>query len=337
MSTLTVGILGLNRIGTSVGLALRRYMAEGGKYTFEVVGYDISPDVAKSAVKAEAIARSESKPYQAAADKDIVIMALSYDEVRDAYRSIATDLKAGAVILDASPLKQPSFRWAKEFLSDEQHVVGITPILNPKYLLNNSLEVDEAAPDLFDHSAILITPSVSNIKEAVDLAFNFCTLLGSKPRFLDPVEHDALMAYTEGTPKLLGAAIFVSLMGRSNWHDLMWLTNPAFGALTRPLKDLHPDALRDELYGNREALVRSLDDLIATLQAWRGALASEDRDALEAVVVGATAEYERWINRRYRADWDEQKDKPEFEPGNTMLGGLLGQGVAKRLFGKKKE
>ena len=344
-ATLSVGILGLNRVGTSIGLALRRYMADGGRYSFDIVGYDRSADAAKGAVKAEAIDRSEGKPFQVVADKDIVIMALSYDEVRDAYQSIATDLKEGVVILDVSPLKQPSFEWAKTYLSAEHHVIGISPILNPRYLLDNSQDGDDAAADLFDNSAILISPAVSSIKEAVDLAFNFCTILGSKPRFLDPVEHDALLTYTEGVPKLLGTALFASLMNKPNWDDLMWLTNPSFGVLTRPLKDQHPDALRDEFFNNREAMVRALDDIIATLQSWRNLLATrsdnpqdlEDaQESIEAAIVSASEEYEKWINRRYRADWDEQP-KPKVDPTNTMLGGLLGQGVTKRLFGGKKD
>jgi prephenate dehydrogenase len=334
-TTLSVGILGLNRIGTSIGLALRRYVADGGRYNFEIVGYDRSADAAKGAVKAEAIDRSESKPFQVVADKDIVIMALSYDEVRETYQRIATDLKDGVVILDASPLKQPSFDWAKQYLSKEQHVVGISPILNPRYLLDNSQDSDDAAADLFDNSTILITPSVSSIKEAVDLAFNFCTILGSKPRFLDPVEHDALLTFTEGLPKLLGAVLFASLMGKNNWHDLMWLTNPSFGVLTRPLKDQHPDALRDEFLGNRDALVRALDDMVAALQTWRNVIATGDEESIEAALVTASEEYEKWINRRYRADWDERAS-PKIDPTNTMLGGLLGQGITKRIFGGKK-
>ena len=38
---------------------------------------------------------------------------------------------------------------------------------------------EEAEEDLFDNSAILLTPSASSVKEAVDLAFNFASIVAA--------------------------------------------------------------------------------------------------------------------------------------------------------------
>jgi prephenate dehydrogenase len=179
-----------------------------------------------------------------------------------------------------------------------------------------------------------LTPAVSCIKEAVDLAFNFCQILGSKPRFLDPMEHDAMLAQTVQLPRLLGTALFFNLMNRESWNDIKWFTNPAFGVLTRPLFDIHPDALRDEFAKNGDTLARSLDAYIATLQEFSASLKARDTDAIEAAVVDASKEYEAWVNARYRADWDAASKAPEAK-GGTFMQGLLGSALAEKLSGKK--
>lgn len=335
MSTLTVAILGLNRVSASVGLALRRYMNKGGKYQFQIVGYDFSNETVKQAQKLGAIDRSERQVFSAVTGADIVVMALSYEEVQDAYKAIKQDLRDGVVIMDFSPLKSPSLKWAEQHLSSEHHLIGATPILNPRYLFVADNSIQQAEEDLFDDSAILLTPAVKSIKEAVDLAFNFAQILGSKPRFLDPLEHDTLLAQTSQVPRALGMLLFYNLMHKDNWEDLKWLTNPAFGVLTRPLFDTHPDALRDEFLNNRETLVLALDNMIGSLQAFREALRSDDRDAIEAVTVQAAEQYEAWVNSRYRADWDAATKTPK--PKGTLAQGLLGGALADRLFGDKDE
>jgi len=336
MVALKVAILGLGRMGASIGLALHRYMADGGKHTFEVVGYDYATDNEKKASKMGAVDRTEHKIFHAVEHCDIVVIAQSYEEVKETYRVIAPQMRAGVVVLDASPLKGPSLQWAEEYLNEDQHLVGITPIVNPKYLFNPKENVEEAVDDLFDNSTILLTPAVKAIKEAVDLAFNFCQIVGSKPRFLDPLEHDMLLAQTEAMPAIIGTVMFYNLITQENWDDLQWLTNPAFGVLTRPLYDTHPDALRDLWVTNKEAIVRNLDQLMASLQQFRQLLNEEEEKTLEAVVTQASQKYEEWINRRYQANWDQAAKGPETE-GMGIMNTLFGGAIADRITGRKKD
>ena len=44
MANLSIALIGLNRISTSLGLALRRYMHKGGKHQFKIVGHDPIPE-----------------------------------------------------------------------------------------------------------------------------------------------------------------------------------------------------------------------------------------------------------------------------------------------------
>lgn len=335
MTNLTVAILGLGRLGASFGLALKR-ASEEGKYQFDIVGYDERDAQRKSAHKMGAVDTLASRPYEAVRDRQIVIMTLGYEDVRVTLRDVAKDLREGVVILDASPLKQPSIDWAQEFLGEDHHLIGITPLVNPKYIFRPMEDSEFARPDMFDETTMLITPTASALKEAVDLAFNLAGLLGSKARFLDPVDHDVMLAQTSGTPRLAGIALFRTLMLRDDWSDIQWLTNPAWAVLTLPLRDYHPDGLRDELMLNSENVVRSLDDYIAQLQAFRDVLVEKDRDALEATLVASASEYEVWLNHRYKSDWDDY-GAVKVDASHTIMGSLFGSGITKRLMGRKDD
>lgn len=331
MAELTIAILGLGRIGLSVGLALKRYQTEGGQHSFNIIGYDNRPKFDKTATEKGAVDQVERRAANAVARTDIVVMALPYESVRDTMRDIAHQLRDGVVLLDMSPLKTPSLDWAEQYLSDEHHLVGMTPILNPAHLFQSGDETDQSSADLFDKGAMLISPAPNCAKDAVDLAFNFAQILGSKARFFDPAEHDTLIAFTEQLPALLGTSLFYTLMQRQGWSDMQQLTNPTFGVLTRVLFDQHPDSLRDEWLANREILVHALDAMINTMSEFRSALADNDLDAVEAAVVDSSREYEAWLNRRHQGNWDEKS--PKTDTGPSIMSGLLGESFAKRLRG----
>lgn len=340
MAQLSIAILGLGRVGASVGLALRRYMRDGGKNSFTINGYDPrGKDVEQQAKTMGAIDNFHRRAHQAARGQDIVIIALPhYDETEAIYREIAPDLREGVVILDMSPLKTPSQAWAGKHLSSDHHVVGMTPTFNVRYLYERVNTTEKAAEDLFDGGMMFISPAVSAASEAVDLALSFAGLLGARTHFVDPAEHDALIGAMETLPMLLGVASFYAMMTSRGWGDLQRYTNPPFGALTRDLHDLHPDALRDILLNNSENLVRSLDELLATMHGLREMLHEQDRDGLEVLLQNAAREYEAWINRRIKGDWEgAAKKSEEITAGGMVMDSLFGRSISRRVFGKGRD
>lgn len=337
MAAVTVAILGLGRIGASMALALKRYNEKkDAQHSFEFTFAEMRAGIREDAAKVGITEAIEHDLFHAARGKDIVVMALPYADVPLAYKEIGPQLRSGAVLLDASPLKQPSLDWAKKYLSKEAHQVGITPILNPKYLFDGLDDTLHALPDLFDKGNMLLMPSATCAKEAVELAADFSTLLGATPHYFDPFEHDSLIALTEGLPALLGVVDYYMTSRSSGWTDAQRMTNPPFGRLTRPLYDTHPDDLRDTWLLNRQSLVRYLDEYMAALQSFRGILAEGNRDALEAALIEASDNYAGWINRRYNARWeDEQGGVPGQSLSGMIMSGFMGNYLTKRLQGDK--
>ncbi|MEZ4669130.1 MAG: prephenate dehydrogenase/arogenate dehydrogenase family protein [Anaerolineae bacterium] len=337
MATVTIAILGLGRIGASMVLALRRYNAKkDARHTFEVTSADLRAGIREDAAKVGLGDKIERDLFSAARDKDIVVLALPLADMQDAYRIIGPELRAGTVVLDTSPLKMRSLDFAKKYLGADVHMVGITPVINPAYLFDGLDDTLHAQADLFDKGSMLLMPSPSCAKEAVELASDLAGLLGAAPHFFDPAEHDSLTTLTEGMPSLLSVASFYMMARTSGWGDAQRITNPAFGRLTRSLYDTHPDDLRDLWLHNRESLVRHTGDLIAILQTLRELLAQNDVDALEAALGEASDAYNLWINRRTNGKWDDDKGvQPDQSVGNMLMSGFMGGYLAKRLQGGK--
>ncbi|MCA0456487.1 MAG: prephenate dehydrogenase/arogenate dehydrogenase family protein [Chloroflexi bacterium] len=337
MANVSVAVLGLGRIGASVVLALKRYNErKDSKHHFDVVGADMRTGVRDDAAKAGITDKIERDLFTAAARKDIVVLALPLAEMQEAYKAIASDLRAGAVVLDMSLLKQQSLAWAGKHLSKEVHMVGLTPIINPKYLHDGLDDTAHAAADLFDKGSMLLMPSTSCAKEAVELSSDFANILGAVPHFYDPAEHDGIVALTEGMPALLGLASFYTASQAAGWVDSQRVTNPAFGRLTHHLYDTHPDDLRDLILNNRDSILRQTDELLVTLKALREIIAENDQDSLEEALTTAADSYNTWINKRSNGKWDDSKDdssNPSF--GGNLVSGLMGGFLSKKLSGNK--
>jgi prephenate dehydrogenase len=337
MATINVGILGLGRIGTSLALALRSYgQQKEARHTFEVACADLRVGVREDAAKKLSGMRIDRDLFATASGKDIVVIALPYAEVQYAYRDIANELRSGAVVLDMSPLKQPSMGWAAKYLKPGAHQIGMTPVVNARYLFDGLDDTLHAQPDLFQKGTMLIMPAANAAREAVELASDFSTILGAAPHFFDPAEHDSLVALTEGLPALLGVTAFYAASRSAGWDDVQRVTNAAFGQLTHHLYDTHPDDLRDLLLTQRQDIVAQLDHLLLALEDMRDVLKRGDQAALEVALGRASESYSVWINKRTSGRWDQERESDTPSLGNTVLTGLMGGYLARKLQGEKK-
>ncbi|MFN8529203.1 MAG: prephenate dehydrogenase/arogenate dehydrogenase family protein [Anaerolineae bacterium] len=334
-ATIEVAVLGLGRVGASIGMALKRYNStKNAAQQFRVTGYDLSEVNASQAKSMGAFDVQSRSIFDAVRDKALVVMALPYGDVQQAYRDIGGAVTRGTVIMDLSPYKAPSLQWAKKSLPDEVFVVGVTPILNPAYLFDGLDDTTHAAADLLDKGALLIMPAVDTAPEAVELISDLGSLIDTTIRFADPVEHDGWAAATEGLPAVAGIAAFYMLMRNGSWRDAQQQGNPNFGRLVHALYDTHADDLRDLLLNNREGTVRQIDGLIEALHGLRDTLARNDRDALEAILGETTDAAHLWVIKRRENKWDKPTT-PKIDSTQIATSIFFGSALGKRLRGDR--
>jgi cyclohexadieny/prephenate dehydrogenase len=335
MAEVSVAVLGLGRIGASICLALKRYNARPGSANkFNVTAYAPAAARVKYAKDNALAERTAQYASDAVRGADIVVMALPLGETEGAYNLIGQDVRSGAVVLDFSTVKREANAYAQKTLNPEAHFIGVTPIVNPRYLFDALDEPEFAAEDLFDHAPTFIMAGTKAPAAALDLGADFAAVLGAQPQFTDIAENDVLMAISETFPKVVGAMVYVLLSRTRGWDDSQRMTNAAFGTTTNVFMNQHPDDLTAEVLHNKDTLVRYLDEFSGALRSMRDLIAEGDRDGVTETFGRASAEYERWINRRNNNRWDDDRaiEAPEA-PGimTTLFGGYM----ASRLRGKK--
>lgn len=335
MAEINVAIIGLERLGASLGLALKRYSrSKDARHTFNVTGSDERSYNEKTAKSQGAVDGNARNPVAAAEKAQIVALAAPYYRVEEFYRTVGPALRPGVVVLDFSPLKKPSIKWAAEHLPRDPavaaYMVGLTAVLNPQVLYDPSPEIEGAREDLFDRGTMIVTPSTDCPPEAVELAVEFARILGAEPHFMDPEEHDGLAAATEGLPVLVGAAVFRALSNAEGWGDLRRLTNPAFGLMTHALRYQHADSLWALLHYNRQNTARYLSALIETLEALRDSL-NQDAEGLEveAALVQAAEKYTEWEGQRFANIWEKSD-----QPASISMAGAF-TSMTGMLFGRR--
>lgn len=338
MQTIRVSILGLGRLGASFGLALRRYNArKDARQRFEVVGFDLDERVAARARALGACDTTARGIAAAAAERQIVILALPFHEAEAAWSLIGRAMQPGTVVIDTAPFKQPSLTWAKKYAHDEVYLVGAAPIVNARYLFDGLDDLEHAAEDYFDDGVMLISPAAKADRDAVQLVTDLSALIGAQVRFTDPAEHDSWASVMEALPALIGVVAFEAIASQSHWDDARRVGNPAFGQLTHHLLEMHPDALRDLLLRERAALIRQIDAFSEALAAVRAVLAADDRAALEALLIRQNASFSEWLTRRRRNEWDPNPDGARPAVAETLMTSMFGSAIAKRLTRRDRD
>jgi prephenate dehydrogenase len=330
---ITLAIVGLGQIGASVGLAL----ANQGEL-IQRLGYDLDPTVTRQAEKLNAIDRSASRPEEVAAGADVVLMALPADQMRTAMEQIAPHMKASAVLMDTALSKELVSNWARELFGNGGHYVGLTPVINPAYLVSTSSGILSARADLFHNGMIAISAPLHTDPTAIKLAADLTRLLGAAVLFADLLEVDSLMAATHIVPQLMAAALLNATVDQPNWREAGKMAGRAYAEVSGPIKHLgFPGTLAATATQNRENVLRVLNSVIASLETLRDDIAHQDSEALTKRLEHARKGRDQWWLVRHPEEL--QKRPPVHEKSSmasTLFGNLLRTGGRKSKTGVKE-
>lgn len=325
-----VSIVGLDRISTSFALALKRYQAQPkAQHSFTIIGSDYSAQAMKTAHKMGAIDNFDRKLLKATENADLIVVKSPPAQQEDIYTRLGPALKSGAVVLDMGDLKEPALAWARQhFPTNDRgmpiaYLVGVTPIINVAGLFTAQMGPEAASADLFDGAECLITPDASCPSEAITLAEDVIRLVGGVPRFMDPAEHDGLIAATEQLPTLIGAAIFYALQQSEGWPELRRMVNPTLALSFQALRYQTPADLSLAFGRNKANLARHLGRVVEALDELRQALQAGDMDKIDAFLSVVGREWEKWDVKRHSGQWEETPSTETMPGPLGSLGGFL--------------
>ena len=137
-----------------------------------------------------------------------------------------------------------------------------------------------ANADLFVGSTWLLTPSEHTDSNAVSAVHRLVRALGAEVVTVSPDDHDEMVAVVSHVPHLTAVTLMAIASGRADSHSqLLRLAAGGFRDMTR-IAAGHPAIWPDICIENRDAIDRSLAELIVQLQATRSMIAAGDREGL---------------------------------------------------------
>jgi prephenate dehydrogenase len=290
-----VAIIGLGLIGGSLGLALRQARAAR-----HVAGFDLYKQVVDRARKLGAIDQSYASLADAARGSELIILATPVGAMRPLLQQLATLASSGAVITDVASTKAQVISWAEEYLPATISFVGGHPIAGKE---TSGIEAADAT--LFKQCVYCLTPTKRTSPAALEKVAALIDSLGARMRFLEPPEHDGMMAGVSHLPFIASIALMQTTALNPAWDDASILAGSGFRDMTR-LAAGSPEMYRDICLTNSETITRWLADYIAVLSTLRDHIATRDLN-LGEIFAQAQKARNRWQDMQEEAKNREQK------------------------------
>ena len=292
-------VVGLSKVGASIGLALSRYPEE-----LTVVGYDEDPKITKAAEQLGAISKGYLVLHRCMRESRLVILACPLDDVQENLSLIADEAPPGTVVIDTSPNKTQVAAWAQQILPEDKYFTGWTLSFNPECLLGPELGVDAARADLFEDSLIGITDPPGTPEKVLTLNCDLVSLLDAKPFFIDCIEADGLIALGHELPRVAALALILATVDAPGWYEGRKLAGPDYAKGSLPVLSVSErEDLGLSMRLNRENITRLIGDLIDALAQVRDRLNSGEDEALRKDLEHAVDQRLLWLEQRKKLSW----------------------------------
>jgi prephenate dehydrogenase len=315
-----ITIVGTGLIGTSIGMAIQA--ARGSEIT--VLGHDRDMAQARLAQRMGGVNKVERNLRAACAQADMIVMAIPADQVRETLALIAHDLKAGCVLTDTTSIKVPVLAWADEYLPDNVSFVGGDPVL-----FGDEAGIEAARADLLKGALYALTPSPKATAESVKLVTELVAMMGARPHFIDPHEHDGLIGGTEHLADVLAVVLLHTLSTSGGWRDMRRLGGATFDRVTCFSQAEAQEYVSRALL-NKDNLLRWIDQFQQQLDEFRRLVAGDNGPALAEYYEQEMTERLAWLQDRATGEWGDLPDKVDLPTSGEYLSQMLFGGLARR-------
>jgi len=268
-----ITLIGTGYVGTALGLGLTK--VRGSQNNFEILAHDRSAPASSAAKKRGAVDRTDWNLISSVEDADLIFLAIPVLAIKETLNLIGGHLKAGAIVTDTGGTKSQVMQWAKESLPATVNFIGGDPILG-----REGAPADTATAEVLVKAMYCLAPSPNADPDSIRILSDFVAGMGAQPYFIDPDEHDGIVAGAAHLPFLLSIAMLNTAARSPSWPEFQKMVGDNFKSTTAPLNS---DASRWQglITTNSAALSRWVDGAIAELQTLKGVIESGDEDKIE--------------------------------------------------------
>lgn len=273
----TVAIIGCGAIGGSLALAAAR--VPGVEH---VVLFDRSPDVRRRAA-ARGMGRVVGSAGDAAADADLVILAVPLESVPSVATEVWPRMDTHAVLTDVASVKSNLVLELEalraEIDQELAEFVGGHPMAG-----SERSGLDAADGKMFQGASYVLTPTAEASAEAFNRLAGFIRGLGARVLAVDPGTHDRVVALVSHLPQILASSL-MSVVAHAAEDDpgVLAAAGGGFRDVTR-VAGSDADLWAGILHENREAVGDALDRFGVALRRFETAVSSGDRTALTGLL-----------------------------------------------------
>lgn len=266
-----ITLIGLGLIGSSLARGIRQLGLAG-----ELVATDASPEVRARAKEIGLADRIAEDNASAVIDADLVIACVPVGIAGDVAKSIASGLKAGAIVSDVGSVKASVLHAMAEHLPQSVHFIPAHPVAGTE----NS-GPDSGFAELFMNRWCILTPPDGADVAAVDKLSALWTALGANVEIMQAAHHDLVLAVTSHLPHLIaytivGTADELEDVTRS---EVLKFSAGGFRDFTR-IAASDPTMWRDVFLANKDAVLEMLGAFQEDLSKLTRAIRRGDGDTL---------------------------------------------------------
>lgn len=264
-----IAIIGLGYIGGSIGMGLRAAKLRDT----EIVGFDDWRAARSAANKQDAVDEIVGSPREAVDGAGLVILATPPAATSELLEEIAPSLGRGAAVTDTAASKVKVGDWADQHLPRGVSFIGGHPMAGDA----SAFGIENASADLFQGKRWFVSPSPNASDSAVKSVLGMVRELGAMPHFLDPEEHDFVMAGVSHLPLVASYAMFTMLRSSDGWPDFGRAAGETFKTMTA-FNSGDPSMTTEIAVTNREQIKHWIDRYVLELNRVRNLLDEEEED-----------------------------------------------------------
>ncbi len=265
-----ITIIGVGLIGGSFGQGLKKRLPD-----IHITGFGSQAAKLERAVALNVIDDFSLDIEVAVAAADLILVAVPMGAFETVFQHIQPHIKADAIITDAGSSKVSVINAAKAvFGQDFTRFVAAHPIAGKE-----QSGVEAADGDLYIDHKVIITPTETTNKEAVELVKQCWQTLGAEVIEMAPNYHDEVLAATSHLPHLLAFGLVDLLTDNKQLGDVFQYTAGGFRDFTR-IASSDPTMWRDIATYNADALASWLKNYQKELTKIIDLVENQEGDAL---------------------------------------------------------
>lgn len=285
-------ILGVGLLGGSLGLALRRRGLAA-----EVHGFVRRAETAREALRVGAVDQAGQDLAAVVSGADLVVFCTPVAQMAVLASDVVPHLLPGALVTDVGSVKSAVVAAVEgPVLGAGGSFVGSHPMAG-----SEKVGVSAAREDLFTGAVCVLTPTPATRLEASEGVRALWEGLGARLLWMDPEQHDTLVARSSHLPHLLASALAAYVLDPRQPPELSQLCASGFRDTTRVASG-SPEMWRDIALANREAILAAMDGFDRFLGRFRSAVESADPMELEGLLRVAAQRRAAWQPPCLRGD-----------------------------------